>query len=99
MPSPRLAVLDTADIPAPSPYGTDHYDATTLTPGQASGWACVVCEWPGGDEGLIPVGYAASHGEPVGQVFACADCCGANVDAADLTPERCFPIRPRRGRR
>jgi hypothetical protein len=99
MPSPRLTVLDTADIPAPSPYGTDHYDATTLTPGQASGLACVVCEWPGGDEGLIPVGYAASNGEPAGQVFACADCCGVNVNAAEILPEGRHPARTRRGPR
>ena len=99
MPSPRLVALDAADIPALSPYGTDHYDVATLTPGQLSGWACVICKWPGGDEGLIPVGYAASNGEPVGQVFACADCCGVNVSAADFTPERWFPVRPRRGSR
>lgn len=99
MPSPRLAVLDTADIPAPSPYGADQYAAATLTPGQIAGWACIVCEWPGGDEVLIPVGYATSNGEPAGQVFACADCCGVNVPAADLTPECRPPARPRRRQR
>jgi hypothetical protein len=97
MPCPRLVALDAADIPAPSPYSIDHYDVTALTPGQQSGWACVICERPGGDEGLIPVGYAARAGEPAGQVFACADCCGVNVTAADFTPERTFPVRPRRG--
>jgi hypothetical protein len=95
MPSPRLAVLDAAEFPAPSPYGTDEYLSATLTPGQLFGWACVVCEWPG-DAGLIPVGYATADGELAGQVFACADCCGVTSTAAD-TSERSQPSR-RRGR-
>lgn len=90
MPAIRSAypLLDAAEVPAPSPYGADDYDAAALSADQLAGLACVVCDWPGGVS-LLPVGQAVADGEPVGQVFACADCSG-------VTPEDRLPDPPKR---